>query len=427
MRHGRQFGQLGAAVVVCLTGLFSSAHADEVVIGRLTASADGGMHAANPMKIKLLDVKPAGITKEPVYLHVPLYGMITMGDAKESQIAVVLDSAPNASTVRVYVDANGNGDLTDDPTVALMPMAVAGAKKAAIGAPAVSRLGAHVKVDARYKSGPGMTTVVSGLTVLVTGMELAYNRDYSRTGKLTIGTRVYRMALIDQAMDGRYGNYKHEAGQPAKVSLLIDRNGNGEFDLPGEANDIAKPFRLGVGSYEVATIDNKGTTISLKRSMTSAKETMAPSDMLVGGDCISFDTETTAGKKVSFPADYKGRVVLLDFWAVWCPPCRAEVPNIVQVYNLAHPEGFDMLGISLDKAGDKQVLADYTMEQGMTWPEVFDGGFWMAEIAQLYGVESIPHSLLVDGDTGQILAMGDKLRGDGLATSVAKALALKKK
>ena len=161
--------------------------------------------------------------------------------------------------------------------------------------------------------------------------------------------------------------------------------------------------------------------------MTNARETMAASNMLVGGDCISFDTDTTDGKKVSFPSDYKGRVVLLDFWATWCPPCREEVPNIVQVYNLAHPEGFDMLGISLDKEGDKQTLTDYTLQQGMTWPEVFDGGFWKAEIAQLYGVQSIPHSLLVDGDTGQILAMGDSLRGNGLAPSVAKALASKKK
>ena len=58
----------------------------------------------------------------------------------------------------------------------------------------------------------------------------------------------------------------------------------------------------------------------------------------------------------------------------------------------------------------------------MTWPEVYDGGYWKAEIAVLYGVESIPHSILVDGYTGKILAMGDSLRGQGLNQAVAEAL-----
>jgi thiol-disulfide isomerase/thioredoxin len=425
MDHRKQVCSIGALALFGCAGLLNTAHADEVIFGRLTAGADGGMHASAPLNIKLTETKPAAIGKEPSYLHTPRYGTVTLGDAKESQITVVLDRAAGASVPRLYIDANGNGDLTDDPVVKLVPLATGAAKNSSVTG--TSRLGVRVIVDAHYKTSSAVTTLPSGLTFVVSGDALAYNRDYSREGKLMIGGRSYRVALLDQALDGRYANYKHEEGQPAKVVLLIDRSGNGEFDLPGEAYDLAKPFRLAGSKYELASIDNKGTTIALKKATGKVRENITAADLRVGGDTISFDVDTTAGKQVSFPDDYKGRIVLLDFWATWCPPCREEVPNVVAVYNQYHPAGFDILSISLDKANAKQTLADYTAEHGMTWPEVFDGGFWNAEIAKLYGVEAIPHSLLIDGDTGKILAMGDSLRGSGLNEAVAKAIANKKK
>ncbi|MCW3099667.1 MAG: thioredoxin family protein [Chthonomonadaceae bacterium] len=426
MYYAKKIGIVGALAMLGLTGLVCPSRADEVIIARMTASPDGGMHVPMPVKIKLSETKPANITKEPAYLHTPLYGTITLGDAKDSQITVVLDSASNATVPRLYVDGNGNGDLTDDPVVTLVPLVTTPSKTVVLPTGS-ARLGARVMVNARYKVGPGVATVPSGLTFVVSGTDLAYNRDYSREGRLTLGDRTYRVALLDQGLDGRYADYKHEEGQPAKVVLLIDRNGNGQFDLPGEAYDLSKPFRLGGSSYEVATVDNKGTTISLKKSAGSARERITAADLRVGGDTIAFDVETTAGKRVSFPDDYKGRIVLLDFWATWCPPCRDEVPEIVRVFNQYHPAGFDILGISLDKSDAKQTLADYTQQMGMTWPEVFDGGYWNAEVAHLYGVQAIPHSLLIDGDTGKVLAMGDSLRGAGLEQAVANALANKKK
>ena len=425
MKLGTRIGLAGVLAIAGLAGIGGTGRADEVVIARMTASPDGGMHAASPVKITLSETKPAGIVKEPAYLHTPLYGTVTLGDAKNSKILVVLDSAPNATLPRLYVDANGDGDLTNDPAVTLVPLVVP--KGGVVVVNGAARLGARVKVDAHYQATAGVVTVPSGLTFIVSGTDLAYNRDYSREGKLTIGDRTYKVALIDQALDGRYANYKHEDGQPAKVVLLIDRNGNGQFDLPGEAYDLAKPFRLGGASYEVATVDNKGTTISLKKSASSVRDHITAADLRVGGDTIAFDTETTDGKHVSFPDDYKGKIVLLDFWATWCPPCREEVPETVRVFTEYHPNGFDILGISLDKSGAKQVLADYTQMMGMTWPEVYDGGYWNAEIAHLYNIQAIPHSLLVDGDTGKILAMGDSLRGAGLEQAVARAIANKKK
>lgn len=94
----------------------------------------------------------------------------------------------------------------------------------------------------------------------------------------------------------------------------------------------------------------------------------------------------------------------------------------MRAYQAYHNKGFDILGISLDQANQLRTLTSYLQQFGMPWPEVYDGGFWDAEIAKLYGIQAIPQEFLVDGDTGKILAMGDSLRGEGLAGAIEQAL-----
>lgn len=122
------------------------------------------------------------------------------------------------------------------------------------------------------------------------------------------------------------------------------------------------------------------------------------------------------GKALSL-ADYKGKVVLLDFWATWCPPCRAEVPNVVKTYKANRSRGFEVVGISLDK--DKAALKSYIKANGMSWRQVFDGDKNFA-IANRFKVQAIPTTYLVDGSTGAILA--EDVRGAELAKSVDSAL-----
>ena len=139
-----------------------------------------------------------------------------------------------------------------------------------------------------------------------------------------------------------------------------------------------------------------------------------------GTQAAAFKAETLSGQTIDFPAGYKGRIVLLDFWATWCPPCRAEIPHIVAAYDKFHDRGFDVVGITLDGPRiPASTIAAFIKDHKMPWPQVYQGA---GEIAADDGVDGIPAGFLVDGDTGAVLASGDDVRGDKLAKTIAAHL-----
>jgi peroxiredoxin len=130
----------------------------------------------------------------------------------------------------------------------------------------------------------------------------------------------------------------------------------------------------------------------------------------VGKPAIDFTQNDTLGNPVSL-SSFRGKYVLIDFWASWCGPCRKENPNLVAAYAKYNNKGFDVLGVSLDQPTGKEKWMKAIHDDKLTWTQVSDLKYWKNDVAVMYGIQAIPQNYLIDPKG---IIVGKNLRGDEL-------------
>ncbi len=153
------------------------------------------------------------------------------------------------------------------------------------------------------------------------------------------------------------------------------------------------------------------------KSATEAETLLTALKLRVGIEFPDFQVYDIDGKSLSLD-QFNNKVVLIDFWATWCPPCVDEMPNIVKAYKKYHDKGFEIIGISLDQ--NKKKFLRFIEDNDMTWRQFYDGKGGNNELARKYSIDSIPSTFLLDKN-GKIIAKN--LRGPALEEAIKEAVA----
>ncbi|OQP64040.1 hypothetical protein A3860_21730 [Niastella vici] len=161
-----------------------------------------------------------------------------------------------------------------------------------------------------------------------------------------------------------------------------------------------------------ASVKNSPSGVEFKQQLEVAKNTS------VGAYALDFTQNDTLDNPVSL-SSFRGKYVLLDFWASWCGPCRAENPNVAKAFNQYKDKNFTVLSVSLDAPGKKQAWLDAIHKDGLTWTHVSDLKRWNNAVAKLYGIMGIPQNFLIDPQ-GKIIAKN--LKGEKLNKKLEEVL-----
>ena len=278
-------------------------------------------------------------------------------------------------------------------------------------------------------------------------INIAGNKDSlyvaSVSGSATQAEYEAYIALFDdmnKKMEAVYGEYQKAratGNQPLADTLEKKLDG-----MDGEMLNIKKDFiSKHPASYVTPTVVNEisyyldvpemesmltslDTTLNKVSTVVSLKERLkVMKSVAIGQKAPDFTLNDVNGNPVSLSSKIGGKtkLLLVDFWASWCGPCRGENPNVVKVWTAYNKKGFDVFGVSLDKSGDswKKAIAD----DKLTWTQVSDLQYWNCAAAKQYAVNSIPSNFLIDGNG---IIIGHNLRGEDLYKKVEEVLGKKK-
>jgi peroxiredoxin len=227
-----------------------------------------------------------------------------------------------------------------------------------------------------------------------------------------------------------------QSGDAANVALLKNKLDSLETEMTNLQKIFVKsnphsyvtPSILTSLSYEmeadeIETMINGLDTalVALPQIKTLKERVEVMKAVSVGKKAPDFTLNDVNGNPVALSSKIGPKLLLIDFWASWCEPCRQENPNVVKVFNEFHKKGFDVVGVSLDHVKDAWIKA--IADDKLTWTHVSDLQWWNSAAAKLYAVNSIPANFLLD-ENGKII--GRNLRGEALYNKVNEVVGVKK-
>ena len=341
-----------------------------------------------PVQVKLSEQPPLKPKAEPRYESPkPLYGVLQLGDGPDNRFLVAIDE-PDGGKPRIYVDGKGDGDLLN-----------AGPGNWDRSEAGVCFVG-NVVIDAPYPTGRLPFKFCFYRFRNRQPNSLFCYHMTGREGEVVLDGNRYQVLVLDDNGDGRFDDLQNG-------SLIIDLNQDGTLEGAADSAEhfaLNEPFNVRGKVWEVASLSADGLSLTLRRSQADVpvKPYLTP-----GNPAPQFMAHGLDGNSIELrAAAAQSRYVLLDFWASWCGPCRAEFPTLQRIHARYKNHGLTVIGVNLDSELAKAVAASEQAKLG--YPHVFDGQGWKNAVALLYRVHGIPQVYLLDN---QLKIVAKNLRG----------------
>ena len=383
-----------------------------------------------PTGLVLVADKPAAIVKEPAYRGVPKYGAIRIGNGPRNITYFAVDET-KGEPGRLFMDLNQNGDLTDDGT---------GAWDTTKETDGVLNYSSIVALHASW--GNAITEEEGGAyTIMIYkrhgASQVGYVKLSARSGKLELGGKSYDFLLSENTNDGIFTVPAPWDRTRRPVDLLIDLDGDGTFTGAKKVVDgktMVTPERYSLntpiyldGQWWLGRPTASGSELLL--SPTSAPGSAVPTPVATesrslladGVTAPDFTAQAPDGKPVKL-SDFKGKIVILDFWATWCGPCKVSMPGLQKIYDGVRDQGVVVLSVNVwdDKDPfDAWIAANSGKVYNFTFAFDPAGRDTKTSIAaSKFGVSGIP-TMYVIGRDGKVAAA---IVGSGNEKTLTKVL-----